>query len=88
MSLRPRERRASSAWASGRPANSCGAAGAVLEGTVDLAVAFGALPSTVYLAVAPYASPDGGALYPSAQMPATTDSDGDIDASEIAAVTP
>ena len=58
----------------------------VLEGMIDLKARFGAVPATLYLSVAPYASPDGGALYPTAQCPATQNSDGNLDASEIATV--
>jgi hypothetical protein len=64
------------------------ASGSVLEGTVDLASLFGAVPPTLYLFVAPYASPDGGVLYSSAQMPATTNGDGNIDATEVASWVP
>jgi len=38
------------------------ASGAYLEGTLDLAALFGALPDSVLVAAAAYASPDGGAL--------------------------
>lgn len=69
-----------------RPDLACAATGGVLEATVDLASLFGALPDTIYLAVAPWASPDAGVLYSSAQMPATVDGNGNIDAAEIAAV--
>ncbi len=69
-----------------RPDLSCAASTGVLEGTVDLASLFGGVPATIHLAVAPWASPDGGALYSSAQMPATMDGDGDIDAAEVAPV--
>lgn len=71
---------------SSRPDLDSAAAGGVLEGTVDLVALFGAVPDTIYLVVGPWASPDGGGLYASAQMPATVDGDGDVDAPELAAV--
>jgi hypothetical protein len=65
----------------------CDAAGGVLEGMVDLAAVFGAVPTTIYLAVGPYGNADGGALYAPAQAPVTADADGDIDyPAEVAAV--
>jgi hypothetical protein len=57
--------------------------GGVLEGTVDLAAKFGKLPAMIYVAVAPWASADGGAMYSSAQTPKTKDSNGNIEAGEI-----
>jgi hypothetical protein len=65
---------------------SCGASGSFFEATIDLGAAFGSVPDTIYLAVAPFASADGGALYSSAQMPATVNGDGNIDSSEFATV--
>jgi len=62
-----------------------GSNGGVLEGTLDLAVAFGAVPTTVYLAAVPYASADGGGLVGAAQTP-TGDGDGDVEAAEYVAV--
>jgi hypothetical protein len=60
------------------------ASGAVLEGAVKLSSLFpGALPATVEVALAAYASPDGGALQ--AQLPAG-DGDGQLEAAEFAAV--
>src|SRR5262249_14509452 len=39
------------------------ARGSVLEGTIDLAAEFGGtIPDTIYLAFAPYTTPDGGTL--------------------------
>lgn len=58
--------------------------GGVLEGTVDLVAAFGAVPATVYLAAVPYATADGGALVPAAQTP-TGNGDGQLDAAEYVA---
>ena len=62
-----------------------GVNGGVLEGTLDLAVAFGAVPPMVYLAAVPYATADGGALVAAAQTP-TGDGDGDVEAAEYVAV--
>ena len=38
------------------------------------------------MAVAPWAPADGGILYPTAQMPATMNSDGNLDANEVSAL--
>ena len=57
--------------------------GGVLEGTIDLAAVFGSVPTVIYVAAAPYASPDGGAMYPAGQTPPSKDSNGNIDAGEI-----
>lgn len=62
-----------------------GANGGVLEGTLDLAAAFGAVPPMVYLAAVPYATADGGALVAAAQTP-VGDGDGDVEAAEYVAV--
>jgi hypothetical protein len=56
-----------------------------LEGTIDLAQELGALPSVIYLAFAPYANPNGGALVSIAQVPASVNADGNVDAVEYAA---
>jgi hypothetical protein len=56
--------------------------GGVLEGTLNLAMEFGALPSAVYLAVGVYATNDGGALVSSQQVPASANGNGNIDAVE------
>jgi hypothetical protein len=71
-----------------RPDLSCAAAGGILEGTIDLVALFGAVPPAVHVAVAPWASSDGGVLYSSAQMPLTTNGDGNLDASEVSTVMP
>lgn len=57
-----------------------------LEGTIHLGEAFGLIPDTIHLAVAHYASPDGGALVASEQVPSTINSDGNVDAGEYIAV--
>jgi hypothetical protein len=56
-----------------------------LEGTLDLATELGSAPDVVYLAFAPYATADGGALVSSAQAPPSVDGDGNVDAVEYAA---
>ncbi len=56
-----------------------------LEGTLDLAVELGAVPDVIYLAFAPYVTPDGGALVSSAQVPPSVNGDGNVDAAEYAA---
>lgn len=55
------------------------ASGAVLEGTISLAGEWGAVPSTVFVAVGRYATPDGGALL--AQVPGGN-ADGWLDGAE------
>jgi len=58
--------------------------GGVLEGSIDLAAVFGGqLPAMIYVATAPYASADGGALYSAAQTPPTKNGNGNIDGTEI-----
>ncbi|MBK9030465.1 MAG: hypothetical protein IPL61_03845 [Myxococcales bacterium] len=63
-----------------------GANGGVLEGAIDLAAAFGAVPTTIYLAAVPYATADGGALVAAAQTP-SGDGDGDVGPAEFVAYT-
>ena len=55
--------------------------GGVLEGTIDLAAAFGAAPTTVYVAAVLYGNADGGALVAGAQTPAGN-GDGVVDPAE------
>ncbi len=55
-----------------------------LEGTIDLVQEFGHLPNQVYVAFAAYGTANGGAL--NAQIPATVNGDGNVDASEYAAL--
>ncbi len=57
-----------------------------LEGTINLVDEFGAMPSVVYLAAVPYETPDGGALVAAYQVPASINSDGNLDAGEYAQV--
>jgi hypothetical protein len=59
-----------------------GVNGGVLEGTINLAQEFGSLPSQIYLAVGVFQSADGGALVSSQQVPASVDSNGNINAAE------
>lgn len=61
-------------------------AGTWLEGTIDLAGEFGSVPSSVHLAFAAYATSDGGALVPQAQVPASVDGNGNVNASEYVQV--
>jgi hypothetical protein len=68
--------------AAGATQAATGANGGVLEGTINLPMEFGSLPSAVYLAVGVYATNDGGALIPSQQVPASVNGNGNIDAVE------
>lgn len=63
------------------------ASGSVLEATIDLAGEFGSLPESVALAVLSYATPDGGALDPSRQVPASIDGNGDANPGEFLVLT-
>jgi hypothetical protein len=54
-------------------------AGAIVEGTLDLATEFGSVPSQMYVAVARYQTADAGPL--TAQFPAG-DADANVDADE------
>lgn len=60
--------------------------GGVLEGTINLREQYGALPTVIHLAMAPYATPDGGALIHQSQVPASVNSDGNIDPLEFVEV--
>jgi hypothetical protein len=53
-----------------------------LEGTIDLAGEFGSLPSSIWLAAAQYPTSEGTSLKWQTQVPASTNSDGNIDANE------
>ncbi len=59
-----------------------GVDGGVLEGTLDLAGEFGALPAQIYLAVGVYQTQDGGTLQWQQQVPASLNNNGNLDASE------
>ncbi|HOW96965.1 MAG TPA: metallophosphoesterase family protein [Kiritimatiellia bacterium] len=56
-----------------------------LEGTLNLVEVFGSVPETLYIAVAPYATADAGALYAPSQVP-EGDGNGNIDAGEFVAI--
>jgi len=64
--------------AAATPANN----GGWLEGTINLVQQYGAMPDAVYLAVAPYATADGGALVFASQVPASTNNNTTLDANE------
>jgi len=57
--------------------------GGVLEGTIPLEEHYGLLPEAIYLAVAPFATPDGGSLIHESQVPASVNGDGNVDAAEF-----
>lgn len=57
-----------------------------LEGTINLAQEFGSFPPQVYLAVALYPTPNGSNLLYEYQVPASVNSDGNVDAAEYALV--
>jgi hypothetical protein len=68
-----------------RFAQATGGNGGVIEGVVDLEAITGTRPAMVYLAAAPYLTPDAGALVAAAQTPAGN-GDGNVDAGEYLAV--
>jgi len=72
--------------AAGGLSASTGANGGVLEGTLDLAAEFGSVPPVIYLALAPYATANGGALVSASQVPASLNGNGTVDAGEYVAV--
>ncbi len=57
-----------------------------LEATLDLAGEFGSIPDQVYVAVAIYPSADGTALIWASQVPASINSNGNVDAGEYLAI--
>ncbi len=63
-----------------------GGGGGYLEGTIDLFGQFGSVPDRVYLAVAPYLTPDGGSLQYDYQVPTSINDDGNVDAGEYVAL--
>jgi hypothetical protein len=74
-----------------------GGPGGVLEGTVDLAqlypntggmIATADVPSPIYVAAAEYGTNNGSALVATTQVPATTNGDGNLDATEFFAYGP
>ncbi len=62
-----------------------GGGGGYLEGTINLSDQFGSVPIAVYLAVAPYLTADGGSLQYDYQVPASINSDGNLDVGEYIA---
>lgn len=56
--------------------------GGVLEGTIDLLARFGTRPAQVALALGIYGNNDGGALLSASQVPASTNGNTTLDASE------
>ncbi len=59
----------------------------VLEGTIDLPAHFGSFPQQLYLAAAPFATANGGALVSSAQVP-SGNGDGSIQPNEFIILNP
>ena len=72
--------------AAGALGASTAANGGVLEGTIDLAVEFGSVPATIYVAAGAFGNADGGALLQALQAPPTVVANGNIEASEYLAV--
>ena len=60
-----------------------GANGGVLEGTINLLEEFGEMPEEIFLAIAVYATGDGGELLYTLQIPASINNDGNLDAGEF-----
>ncbi|MEQ8850687.1 MAG: carbohydrate-binding protein [Phycisphaerales bacterium] len=60
--------------------------GGVIEGTIDLAGEFGAVPASIHLAVGVYATADGAPLQFQYQTPASVNGDGNLDAPEYVEV--
>jgi len=57
-----------------------------LEGTINLAEQYGQLPAQLYLALEPYATPNGGALQHASQVPPSVNGNGNVDPAEFALV--
>lgn len=57
--------------------------GGVLEAVIDLEQLFGSSPSSVWVAVGPWGTGDGGALYAPALAGASNNNDGNVDANEM-----
>ena len=63
--------------------NNNGATGnGVLEGAIDLTSRFGSMPPQIYLAAAPFATTNGGALVAAAQVP-TGNGNGNVESTEF-----
>jgi hypothetical protein len=73
-----------SGWfdAGGTAESATGPNGGVIEGTIDLAAEFGNIPTAIHLAFAAYGTGDGSGLIASAQVPASVNADGNVDAGE------
>ncbi len=56
--------------------------GAVLEGVLDLGDEFGSIPNQLFLAVVQYGTDNGSALDWASQVPASVNSDGNVDPTE------
>jgi hypothetical protein len=61
--------------------------GGLMEGAFDMRALWGSVPGTVHLATAGFASPDGGALDPTTQVPSPVVADGDLTSDEFFAFT-
>ncbi|MFZ4575931.1 MAG: GC-type dockerin domain-anchored protein, partial [Phycisphaerales bacterium] len=68
------------------PLAATGSNGGVLEGTIDLRAELGELPESIFLAVGPFATADGGALVWGSQVPTAISANGEIDAGEYVPV--
>ncbi|MCK4659115.1 MAG: hypothetical protein KAV82_06290 [Phycisphaerae bacterium] len=68
--------------AAGTTASASGTGDGYLEGTINLVEEFGSMPANVYLAVALYGNDDDGVLLFDYQVPASVNSDGNLDADE------
>jgi hypothetical protein len=67
-------------------ANGTGANGGWLEGTINLAQKYSALPSRVHLAFGAFPTANGAALVPGSQVPATVNGNGTLDGAEFVEV--
>jgi len=63
-----------------------GPGSAYLEGTINLLEQYSQVPAQLYLALAPYATPNGGALQHASQVPPSVNGNGNVDAAEFALV--
>ncbi len=70
------------AWFDMAGQSATGPNGGVLEGVIDLAAVYGAVPPSIWVAVGRYQTHDGGELLPQFQVPASLDNDGNIQPGE------
>ncbi len=70
----------------GAAQSATGGGSGYLEGTLDLLGEFGEVPETVRLALGPYGTSDGAALWHTHQVPASTDGNGDLESAEYVIV--